>query len=96
MLVLSRKNGEAIVIDGAIKIQVIEVKGHVVRLGIEAPKEIPVHRSEIYEQLRETETALAPPEKKLTPKSRSGLHDLVASIQRGRIVEPFAAARREL
>ena len=61
MLVLSRKNGESIVIDGAIKVQVIEVKGKVVRLGIEAPKEIPVHRSELYERIRENERTLAPP-----------------------------------
>ena len=55
MLVLSRKHGESIVIDGAIKVQVIEVKGNVVRLGIDAPKEIPVHRSELYERLRTNE-----------------------------------------
>ena len=39
MLVLSRKKGESIVIDRAVKVQVIEVNGRVVRLGIEAPKE---------------------------------------------------------
>jgi carbon storage regulator len=59
MLVLSRKLGESIVIDGAIKVQVIEVKGNVVRLGIDAPKEIPVHRSELYERLRTNERVLA-------------------------------------
>ena len=59
MLVLSRKLGESIVIDGAIKVQVIEVKGNVVRLGIDAPKEIPIHRSELYERLRTNERVLA-------------------------------------
>jgi carbon storage regulator len=54
MLVLSRKNGESIVIGGAIKVQVVGVNGKAVRLGIEAPKEVPVHRSEIYERIRET------------------------------------------
>ena len=42
MLVLSRKNEAFFVIDGAIKVRVIEVKGQVMRLGIEAPKEIPI------------------------------------------------------
>jgi carbon storage regulator len=55
MLVLSRKTGESIVIDGAIKVQVLEVKGNAVRLGIDAPKEIPVYRSELCERIRENE-----------------------------------------
>ena len=63
MLVLSRKHGESIVIDGAIKVEVIEVTGKVVRLGIEAPKEIPVHRSELYERIQENERTRAALEK---------------------------------
>jgi len=52
MLVLSRKRGESLVIDGgSIRVRVIEVKGDSVRLGIEAPKEIPVHRHEVFERL---------------------------------------------
>ena len=47
MLVLSRKSGDAVLIDGDIKIKVIEVRGGVVRLGIEAPKEVPVLRDEL-------------------------------------------------
>jgi carbon storage regulator len=47
MLVLSRKKGESIVIDGNIVITVVEVRGDKVRLGIEAPIEIPVMRSEL-------------------------------------------------
>jgi carbon storage regulator len=46
MLVLSRKHGESIVIDGDVKVYVIEVTNNRVRLGIEAPKGIPVRRSE--------------------------------------------------
>lgn len=48
MLVLSRKQHEALVIDGDIRITVIEIKGDSVRLGIEAPKEVPVHRQEVF------------------------------------------------
>jgi carbon storage regulator len=51
MLVLSRKRGECLVIDGSIRVRVIEVKGETVRLGIEAPKEVPVHRHEVFERL---------------------------------------------
>lgn len=48
MLVLSRKRNESIIIGDNIKIVVIEIRGDKVRLGIEAPKEIPVHRLEVY------------------------------------------------
>ncbi len=48
MLVLSRKKNESIVVDDAIVITVVEIRGDKVRLGIEAPKEVPIHRSEIY------------------------------------------------
>jgi carbon storage regulator len=64
MLVLSRKNGESIVIDGAVKVHVIEVKNNRVRLGIEAPKEIPVHRSELHDQIKTNEGAFAARKKK--------------------------------
>ena len=90
MLVLSRKNGESIVIDGAIKVQVIEVNGNVVRLGIDAPKEIPVHRSELYERIRENERTLPAPTEKLDQAGRSELHDAVIDHRRGRIAELLA------
>ncbi len=48
MLVLSRKKNESIIIDERIVITVVEVRGDKVRLGIEAPREVPVHRSEVY------------------------------------------------
>ena len=52
MLVLSRKKNESIVINDDITIVVVEIRGDKVRLGIEAPKEIPVHRNEVYEAIR--------------------------------------------
>jgi len=48
MLVLSRKKNESIVVDDAIVITVVEIRGDKVRLGIEAPREVPIHRSEVY------------------------------------------------
>lgn len=48
MLVLSRKTDESIVIDENIIITVIEVRGDKVRLGIQAPREVPIHRSEVH------------------------------------------------
>jgi carbon storage regulator len=57
MLVLSRKQGESIVIDGGIRLTVIEVRGSVVRLGIEAPKHIRVLRNELEERRRNQEPA---------------------------------------
>jgi len=91
MLVLSRKNGESVVIDGAIKVQVIAVRGKVVRLGIEAPKEVPVHRSEIYERIQQNERTLAAPKEKLDQGGRSQLHDAVIDHRGRRIVELIAA-----
>lgn len=52
MLILSRKIGESIVIDGRIVVKVMRVEGEVVKLGIEAPAEIPVHRQEVYEEIQ--------------------------------------------
>lgn len=51
MLVLSRKSNESIVINSNIIVTVVEVRGDKVRLGIVAPKDIPVHRQEVYELL---------------------------------------------
>ena len=64
MLVLSRKHGESIVIDGDVKITVIAVIGNRVRLGIEAPKAIPVRRSELCERVRANEPAFSAPMEK--------------------------------
>ena len=52
MLVLSRKKNESIIINDDITIVVVEIRGDKVRLGIEAPKEMPVHRNEVYEAIR--------------------------------------------
>src|SRR3954471_6984160 len=52
MVVLSRKKNESIVINNDITIVVVEIRGDKVRLGIEAPKEVPVHRREVYDAIK--------------------------------------------
>lgn len=52
MLILSRKPGESIVIDGRITVKIIRIEGDIVKLGIEAPREVPVHRQEVYEEIQ--------------------------------------------
>jgi carbon storage regulator len=57
MLVLSRKKNESIVINNDITIVVVEIRGDKVRLGIEAPKEVPVHRREVYDAIKRNAAA---------------------------------------
>lgn len=54
MLALTRKKDEAIIIDGNIEIKVLEIQGDKVKIGIEAPKEIGVHRYEVYKQIEQS------------------------------------------
>jgi carbon storage regulator len=63
MLVLSRKKNESIVVDDSIVITVVEIRGDKVRLGIEAPREVPIHRSEV----RDAIAAAAQSEQASTP-----------------------------
>jgi carbon storage regulator len=51
MLVLSRKKNESIIINNDITVTVVEIRGDKVRLGIVAPKEVPVHRQEVFEAI---------------------------------------------
>lgn len=53
MLALTRKNGESIVICNDIEITILDVKGDQVKVGISAPKSVPVYRKEIYLQIQE-------------------------------------------
>ena len=55
MLVLARARDQSIIIGDDIKITVVEVRGNKVRLGIDAPQGIPVHREEIYLQIKQSQ-----------------------------------------
>jgi carbon storage regulator len=76
MLILSRKPGESIVIDGRIVVTVMRLEGEVVKLGIQAPVELPVHRQEVYEEIqrnnREAATTRRSLALKLPPRNLTG------------------------
>jgi len=57
MLALSRKKNEAIVINNNVEITILEVKGDQVKVGITAPKEVPIYRKEVYLQIQEANKA---------------------------------------
>lgn len=53
MLALSRKKGEAVIINNNVEITVLEVKGDQVKIGISAPKDVSIYRKEVYLQIQE-------------------------------------------
>jgi carbon storage regulator len=55
MLVLSRHRDESIMIGDDVVVTIVDIRGDKVRLGIQAPQDIPVHRQEVYEVIRKTE-----------------------------------------
>lgn len=60
MLVLSRHRDESIMINDDIVITVVEIRGDKVRLGIDAPKEVPVHRREVYDAIKRAQSKSQP------------------------------------
>ena len=54
MLALSRKKNEALIINNNVEITVLEIKGEQVKLGITAPREVPVYRKEVYVQIQDS------------------------------------------
>ena len=63
MLVLSRKKNESIVINNDITVTVVEIRGDKVRLGIAAPREVPVRRQEVFDAIQEKAAKELPPER---------------------------------
>jgi carbon storage regulator len=65
MLVLTRKNGQNLVIGDNITIKILDIKGDTVRIGIDAPKEVAVHRQEVYEAIKQANKGAAMSKHKL-------------------------------
>ena len=59
MLALTRKKGEALVINNNIEITVLEIRGDQIKLGITAPKDVPVYRKEVYLQIQKENQAIS-------------------------------------
>jgi carbon storage regulator len=62
MLILTRRVGESVVIGDDIGVTILGVKGNQVRIGVTAPKDVTVHRQEIYERIKSEQEASAPAE----------------------------------
>jgi carbon storage regulator len=84
MLILCRKINESVVIDGMITVKVLRIDGDQVRLGIQAPSDVPVHRHEVYEEIqrnnREAATHVRPDVPRLSPTLRSPSAPTAASM----------------
>ena len=83
MLVLSRKLNQAIMIGDDVRIVVVAVDRDTVKLGIEAPRSVPVHRSEVYEEIQRTNRAAAG-----EPPSSPQEAPRVADLSKGRRTQP--------
>jgi len=66
MLILTRRVGETVMIGNDITVTVLGVKGNQVRVGVNAPKEVAVHREEIYERIKREEQAGIPSRRPIT------------------------------
>ena len=86
MLILSRKAGETIVIDGRIKVTVMRVEGEAVKLGIEAPAQVPVHRQEVYDEIQRSNKQALTRQKVILPK-------LVGAHHKRRSPEPDTTSK---
>lgn len=80
MLILTRRAGETLMIGDDVTVTILGVKGNQVRIGINAPKDISVHREEVYERIKNEQSGRAPnPAPDTSPDNDSGSADLMGS-----------------
>ena len=72
MLILSRKPGESIVIDGCIVVRVLRCEGDAVKIGVEAPATVAVHRQEVYDEIRHSNEQAVVSDQRHPPKLKAG------------------------
>jgi carbon storage regulator len=89
MLVLTRRAGESIVIGDDVRVVVLDVRGDTVRLGIEAPRSIQVHRAEVYAEVQAANAAAAAPDADL-----SDIAERLRRMTRPAVPRPAAPGRR--
>jgi len=70
MLILSRNVGQSIVVDDRIVVRIMRLEGETVKVGIEAPPEVPVHRQEVYEEIQASNRAARTAGRKAIPKMK--------------------------
>jgi carbon storage regulator len=88
MLVLTRKAGESVIIHDNIVITVIDIRGEKVRLGIEAPKDVIVHRREVYDAIKRSDGS-----QMKSPESSRSKKVVSFRLARRRFRPPFAGER---
>ena len=72
MLILSRNVGQSIVVDGRIVVRIMRLEGETVKLGIDAPAEVPVHRQEVYDEIRHSNEQAVVCDQRHPPKLKAG------------------------
>jgi carbon storage regulator len=92
MLVLSRKKNEAICIGNDVKVQVVEIRGNVVRLGVLAPRNIDVHRNEVAARIASEEAAELRPVGGVPELPRVPFDEASAELMRPLLGVPFDAS----
>ena len=94
MLVLSRRSHESIRIGDTIVITVLEVRGDHVRLGIDAPQDVEVHRQEVYDAIQSANVSAASPEPAAVAAAATAIRQMMGA-EAGETTTPAAGADRD-